>query len=283
MNGSTVTTQTLIKMKRAGEKITCLTAYDYSMAKLMDAAGVDVILVGDSLGQVVLGYETTLPVTMDDMLHHVKAVVRGVRRAMVVADMPFMSFQLGPDEALRNAARFAKEAGAITPPLEAGRPATEALTLAVKLEGGGQNVIDAVKKIVDAGIPVMGHLGMLPMSAAVFGGPRVHGRTEEEAEKIMREAIALQDAGVFAIVLEKVPRELAKQITEALSVPTIGIGAGPHCDGQVLVSYDMLGLYGIKFKHVKEYVHLFETVMNAFKTYIEEVKTGKFPGPEHSS
>lgn len=283
MNESKVTTQTLIKMKRAGEKITCLTAYDFSMAKLMDAAGVDIILVGDSLGQVVLGYETTIPVTMEEMLHHVKAVVRGVSRAMVVADMPFMSFQVSPEEALKNAARFAKEAGAIPTRVEAGKPVTEALTLAVKLEGASPIVIDGVKRIVDAGIPVMGHLGMLPMSAAIFGGPRVHGRTEEEAERIMRDAIALQEAGVFAVVLEKVPRELAKQVTEALSVPTIGIGAGPDCDGQVLVSYDMLGLYGVKFKHVKEYVHLFESVMNAFKTYIEEVKSGKFPGPEHSS
>ncbi|MDI6829239.1 MAG: 3-methyl-2-oxobutanoate hydroxymethyltransferase, partial [Armatimonadota bacterium] len=206
MNESKVTTQTLIKMKRAGEKITCLTAYDFSMAKLMDAAGVDIILVGDSLGQVVLGYETTIPVTMEEMLHRVKAVVRGVSRAMVVADMPFMSFQVSPEEALKNAARFAKEAGAIPTRVEAGKPVTEALTLAVKLEGASPIVIDGVKRIVDAGIPVMGHLGMLPMSAAIFGGPRVHGRTEEEAERIMRDAIALQEAGVFAVVLEKVPR-----------------------------------------------------------------------------
>jgi len=282
MSNSRVTTQSLIKMKEAGEKITCLTAYDFSMAKLVDEAGVDVILVGDSLGQVVLGYETTLPVTMEDMLHHVKAVVRGVNRAMVVADMPFMSFQAGPEQALLNAARFVKEAGAIATRVEAGRPAAEALTLAVKLEGGFP-VVESVKKIVDAGIPVMGHLGLQPMSAARFGGPRVHGRTEAEAEQIMDDARALAEAGVFSIVLEKVPGDLAKQVTESVSVPTIGIGAGTHCDGQVLVSYDMLGLYGLKLKHVKEYAHFFDDAMNAFRAYIREVKSGDFPAPEHGS
>jgi len=275
-----INTRTLLQMKQRGEKITCLTAYDFSMAKLIDEAGVDIILVGDSLGQVVLGYETTLPVTMDDMLHHVKAVVRGVNRAMVVADMPFMSFQSGPQQALENAARFVKEAGAVTSKVVAGKPLTEALTIAVKLEGP---VVEAIERIVGAGIPVMGHLGMQPMSAALYGGPRVHGREEAEAERILREAEAVEKAGVFAIVLEKVPASLAERITKMVSVPTIGIGAGPHCDGQVLVSYDMLGLYGLRLKHVKEYAHFFDEAMAAFKAYIEEVKTGKFPGPEHSS
>jgi len=275
-----INTRTLLQMKQRGEKITCLTAYDFSMAKLIDEAGVDIILVGDSLGQVVLGYETTLPVTMDDMLHHVKAVVRGVNRAMVVADMPFMSFQSGPQQALENAARFVKEAGAVASKVVAGKPLTEALTIAVKLEGP---VVEAIERIVGAGIPVMGHLGMQPMSAALYGGPRVHGREEAEAERILREAEAVEKAGVFAIVLEKVPASLAERITKMVSVPTIGIGAGPHCDGQVLVSYDMLGLYGLRLKHVKEYAHFFDEAMAAFKAYIEEVKTGKFPGPEHSS
>lgn len=275
-----INTRTLLQMKQRGEKITCLTAYDFSMAKLIDEAGVDIILVGDSLGQVVLGYETTLPVTMDDMLHHVRAVVRGVNRAMVVADMPFMSFQSGPQQALENAARFVKEAGAVASKVVAGKPLTEALTIAVKLEGP---VVEAIERIVGAGIPVMGHLGMQPMSAALYGGPRVHGREEAEAERILREAEAVEKAGVFAIVLEKVPASLAERITKMVSVPTIGIGAGPHCDGQVLVSYDMLGLYGLRLKHVKEYAHFFDEAMAAFKAYIEEVKTGKFPGPEHSS
>lgn len=278
--GERVTTQTLLRMKQRGEKITCLTAYDFSMAKLVDEAGIDIILVGDSLGQVVLGYETTLPVTMEDMLHHVKAVVRGVNRAMVVADMPFMSFQSSPEDALRNASRFVKEAGAVGSRIVAGKPLPEALTIAVKLEGPA---VDAIKRIVDAGIPVMGHLGMQPMSAALYGGPRVHGRDEAEAERILREAEAVEKAGVFSIVLEKVPASLAKQVTEMVSVPTIGIGAGPHCDGQVLVSYDMLGLYGLKLKHVKQYANFFDEAMAAFKTYIEEVKSGVFPGPEHSS
>ena len=261
-----VTTLDLLKKKQKGEKITILTAYDYSTAKLIDEASVDVIMVGDSLGMVVLGYDSTLPVTMEDMLHHTRAVVRGVNRAMVVGDMPFLSYQINVEEAVENAGRFLQEAGAH----------------AVKLEGG-RPMVDTISRIVDVGIPVMGHLGMTPQSVHKFGGFRLQGKTESDAERIFNDAKALEQAGVFAIVLELVPTELAKRITEAVSVPTIGIGAGPHCDGQVLVTNDLLGLYGeFHPKHAKKYANLSDVMLEAFKSYIEEVKAGKFPGPEHS-
>ena len=281
MESKTVTTTTLLKKKEKGERIAVLTAYDYPTAKLLDEAGLDVALVGDSLGQVVLGYDSTLPVTLEDMVHHTKAVVRGVRRAMVVTDMPFMSYQAGPDEAVANAGYLIQEAAAISHQTEDRKPVTETITIAVKLEGG-EHMVPTIVRIVEAGIPVMGHLGMLPMSATRFGGARVHGKTKSEAERILRDAKELEEAGVFAIVLELVPKGLAKQVTDAISVPTIGIGAGPYCDGQVLVSSDLLGLYGAPFKHVKQYADLSGTILQAFKAYAEDVRTGKFPGEEHS-
>ena len=266
MSADKVTTVSLLQKKQRGEKITALTAYDYPTAKLLDEAGVDIALVGDSLGMVVLGYDTTLPVTMEDMLHHTTAVVRGVERAMVVADMPFMSYQINLEQAMTNAGRFLQEAGAHAVKLEGGRPMAE-----------------TIGRIVDVGIPVLGHLGYTPQSVHKFGGPRIQGRTESDAERILNDAKALEQAGVFAIVLELVPRELAGRVTESVSVPTIGIGAGPHCDGQVLVTNDLLGLYGeFHPKHAKKYAQLSDVILQAFKSYVEEVKSGKFPGPEHS-
>ena len=262
----TVTTAGLLKKKQQGEKITALTAYDYPTAKLLDEAGIDVALVGDSVGQVVLGYSSTLPVTMEDMIHHTSAVVRGIQRALVVADMPFMSYQINADEAVANAGRLIQEAGA----------------QAVKLEGG-RTVFETVKRIVDAGIPVMGHVGYTPQSVHKFGGPRVQGKTEAAARQMLEDAKALEDAGVFSIVLELVPKDLAGQVTESVSVPTIGVGAGPLCDGQVLVTNDILGLYGEFYpKHAKRYADLSQTILAAFRAYIEEVKSGKFPTDEHS-
>ena len=259
-----VTTVSLLQKKQKGEKITALTAYDFSTARLLDEAGVDIALVGDSLGMVVLGYDSTVPVTMEDMLHHTAAVARGVRRAMVVGDMPFMSYQINADEAVANAGRFLQEAGAH----------------AVKLEGG-QPMAETISRIVDVGIPVMGHVGMTPQSVHKFGGFRLQGKTESDAERIFNDAKALERAGAFVIVLELVPKDLARRITEAVSVPTIGIGAGPYCDGQVQVTNDLLGLYGeFHPKHAKKYANLSETILQAFKAYVEEVKAGKFPGPE---
>lgn len=281
MDSKVVTTASLVKKKQRGEKIVMLTAYDFSMAKLMDTAGADIILVGDSLGQVVLGYDSTLPVTLADMIHHTKAVVRGTRRALVVVDMPFMSYQVGPGQALQNAGRLVKEAASVTTKPDEGKPASQSVSIAVKLEGG-RDAVSTVRRIVDAGIPVMGHIGMQPMSASKFGGARIHGKAEAEAEQILDDARALEEAGVFAMVLEVIPAELAKRVTESVSVPTIGIGAGPHCDGQVLVSYDMLGMYGAPFRHVKQYANLGDEASRAFREYIEEVKSGAFPGSEHS-
>ena len=262
-----VTTATIRKMKAEGTPITMLTAYDYSMAKIVDDAGIDMILVGDSLGNVVLGYDSTLPVTVDDMVHHVKAVCRGVSRAMVVADMPFMSYQVSLEEALRNAGRFMKETGA----------------KAVKLEGG-REIIETIRAIVNAGIPVVGHLGLTPQYVHQLGGYRVQGKDTAAAEKMIDDALALEEAGVFAIVLECVPSPLGRLITEKLKVAaTIGIGAGPHCDGQVLVVNDLLGLYpGHTPRFVKKYANLHEQVNGALKQYIDEVRERSFPGPEHS-
>jgi len=261
-----VTTATIRKMKAEGTPITMLTAYDYSMAKILDEAGIDMILVGDSLGNVVLGYDSTLPVTMDDMVHHVKAVCRGASRALVVADMPFMSYQVSLEEALRNAGRFMKETGA----------------KAVKLEGG-REIIETIRAIVNAGIPVVGHLGLTPQYVHQLGGYRVQGKDTAAAEKMIDDALALEEAGVFAIVLECVPSPLGRLITEKLKVAaTIGIGAGPHCDGQVLVVNDLLGLYpGHTPRFVKKYANLHEQVNGAIKQYIDEVRERSFPGPEH--
>jgi 3-methyl-2-oxobutanoate hydroxymethyltransferase len=255
------------EMKQTGERITMLTAYDYSTARIVDEAGVNMILVGDSLGMVVLGYETTIPVTMDDMIRHTGAVVRGSKQALVIGDMPFMSYHVSISEALHNAGRFLQEAGC----------------QAVKLEGG-VNVADTVKRIVDCGIPVMGHIGMTPQSVNQLGGHRVQGKTPEAATKLMQDALALEKAGAFAIVLELVPRELAKIITSRLKIPTIGIGAGPYFDGQVLVINDMLGLFTDFIpKHTKQYIKLAGAIKSAVSDYISDVKSGNFPGPEHSA
>jgi 3-methyl-2-oxobutanoate hydroxymethyltransferase len=254
-------------MKERGEKIAMLTAYDYPTAKILDAAGVPVILVGDSLGMVVLGYDSTIPVTMEEMLHHTKAVVRGTERAIVVGDMPFMSYQTSVEDALRNAGRFLQEAGAT----------------AVKLEGGAP-MAETVRRLVAVGIPVMGHLGLTPQSLHQLGGYKVQGKTPAAAVKLLDDAVALQEAGVFAIVLEGIPAPLGKLVTEKLAVPTIGIGAGPHCDGQVQVIHDLLGLCtGFVPKHAKQYAHLSEEIRDAVARYIEEVKSGGFPTARESS
>ncbi len=266
MGKDTVTTSTIRQMKADGRPITMLTAYDYSMAKMVDDAGIDMILVGDSLGNVILGYDSTLPVTMDDMVHHVKAVCRGVSRAMVVADLPFLSYQVSIEEAVRNAGRFLKETDARS----------------VKLEGG-REVAGAVRAIVNAGIPVVGHLGLTPQSIHQLGGFKVQGKDESAAKKLLDDARVLEDAGVFCIVLECVPTPLARLVTESLGVATIGIGAGSYCDGQVLVIHDMLGLYPrTSPKFVKKYVNLHENIADALQRYKEDVISRAFPGPEHS-
>lgn len=265
MGDSKVTTVKLQEMKQRGEKITVLTCYDYSTSKMLNKAGIDVLLVGDSLGMVLLGYDSTIPVTMEEMIIHTKAVARGNSTALIVGDMPFMSYQISKKESIRNAGRFLQEAGANS----------------VKLEGG-REVAETVKAINNAGIPVMGHLGLTPQSVNKLGGYRIQGRDEAAARVILDDALALQDAGAFAIVLECVPAEVAKMITEKLDVPTIGIGAGPDCDGQVLVIHDVLGLYSdISPKFVKRYAALHNEISEAVQLYKLEVKTGKFPAPEH--
>ncbi|ADI00936.1 MULTISPECIES: 3-methyl-2-oxobutanoate hydroxymethyltransferase [Syntrophothermus] len=262
---SRVTTTLLREKKARKEKITMLTAYDYSTAVMVDQAGIDVILVGDSLGNVVLGYETTLPVTMDDMIHHTRAVARGTKNSLLVGDMPFLSYHISIPEAVRNAGRFIQEGGA----------------QAVKLEGGEERV-ETIKAVLDAQIPVMGHIGLTPQSVHQFGGFKVQGKDVETARKLVRDAKALEAAGVFAIVLECVPAALAERITAEVSVPTIGIGAGPGCDGQVLVINDMLGLYGgFTPKFVKKYANLNPLILEALRQYKEEVESGAFPAAEH--
>ena len=256
-----VTAPILKEMKSRGEKITALTAYDYPTARLLDEAGIDIAMVGDSVGMVVLGFDSTLPVTMDIMIHHTAAVARAVKRALVVADMPFMSWHASTDNAVRNAGRFLQEAGA----------------QAVKIEGGAP-VAETVRHITNLGIPVMGHLGMTPQSVHQFGGYRMQGREEAAALRIEEDAKMLQDAGIFALVLELVPADLARRITQDLSIPTIGIGAGPDCDGQVQVVHDILGLYD-KFvpKHAKQYAKLWDAIREALSSYAAEVRSGTFP------
>ncbi len=257
---------TFIEAKKNGKKITMVTAYDYSMARLIDDAGVNSILVGDSLGMVVLGYKDTLSVTMEDMLHHVKATARGCKNALLVADLPFMSYQTSVYDAVVNAGKLIQIGGAE----------------AVKIEGGS-NICEQVKAIVNAQIPVMGHIGLTPQSVNIFGGFKVQGKGELEAKKLIEDAKALEAAGVFSIVLEGIPYKLAKIITESVSVPTIGIGAGKYCDGQVLVYQDMLGMFkDFKPKFVKTYANAGDMMTNAFKKYIEEVENGTFPDEEHS-
>jgi 3-methyl-2-oxobutanoate hydroxymethyltransferase len=248
-------------MKSKGEKIPMITAYDYTSARLADAAGIPVVLVGDSLGMVVLGYDSTVPVTMEDMIHHVKMVVRGTERALIVADLPFMTYQIDQTQALTNAARMLQEGGAQT----------------VKLEGE-ESVADTVQRIVECGIPVMGHIGLTPQSVNAFGGYRVQGRHRKEAVQLLKDAQALEDAGAYAVVLELIPTPLARLISQQLSIPTIGIGAGPGCDGQVQVLHDMLGLFtDFKPKHAKRYANLGESIKEAFVRYASEVREGEFP------
>ena len=260
------TTLDIKKMKASGEKITMLTAYDYAISSILDECNIDMILVGDSLGMVVLGYDTTLPVTMEDMLHHTKAVSRAAQNALIVADMPFLSYQISPMTGLANAGRFLQEANA----------------QAVKLEGG-REYAESVQKIVSAGIPVMAHLGLTPQSIHQIGGYKVQGKKEDAARKIVEDAKILEEAGAFSLVLECIPEGLASEITHSLTIPTIGIGAGVNCDGQVLVINDMLGIYE-RFtpKHVKKYANLNLEIKKAVKTYIAEVKHGAFPDNEHS-
>ncbi|MBI5216654.1 MAG: 3-methyl-2-oxobutanoate hydroxymethyltransferase [Ignavibacteriae bacterium] len=261
-----VTTKTVLKMKQTGEKISMLTGYDFLVAKYLDEVGIDIILVGDSLGNVVQGYETTLPVTVDDMIYHAKAVKRAVKNALIVVDMPFMSFQTSTDDAVRNAGRIMKEVG----------------VGAVKLEGGAY-IADIVRHLVKVGIPVMGHLGLTPQAINKFGTYEVRATDDAEAEELLNDAKVLAEAGVFAIVLEKIPSELAKRVTESISVPTIGIGAGTDCDGQVLVVYDMLGLTEeFKPRFVRRYAELANVMRGAFKQYIDDVKLQKFPSDKES-
>jgi 3-methyl-2-oxobutanoate hydroxymethyltransferase len=257
----------LREMKAQGRRFAMITAYDFPSARLVEQAGAPVILVGDSLGSVILGYDSTVPVTMEDIIHHTRAVVRGTEKAIVVADMPFMSYQANADDAMRNAGRLLQEAGAT----------------AVKLEGGS-HVAPLVRRMVESGIPVMGHLGLTPQSVNQFGGHKVQGKTPAAAAKLINDARALEEAGAFAVVLETIPAPLAKMVTERISVPTIGIGAGPHCDGQVQVFHDMLGLYDDRrpLKHAKRYANLGETIRNAVREYIAEVEDGAFPTAEHS-
>jgi len=262
-----ITINQIKEMKQRGEKITMLTAYDYATAKLVDEAEIPLILVGDSLGMVVLGYESTIPVTMEEMLHHTKAVVRGTKKAMVIGDMPFMTYHISVEDALYNAARFIQEGGA----------------QAVKLEGG-VTVAEKVKRIVECGIPVMGHIGLTPQSIHQFGGFKLQGKTPEAAARVLEDARALEEAGAFAIVLETVPAPLAKLITAKISIPTIGIGAGPDCDGQVQVINDILGSF-VDFvpRHAKQYARLTDIISKAVTQYRDEVKAGKFPTEKQSS
>jgi len=261
-----VTVPEIGKMKQRGEKITCLTAYDYSFARILDEAGIDILLVGDSVGCVIQGQVNTLAVTMDEMIYHTRAVARGRQHALLVGDMPFLSFQVSREQALLNAGRLLKEAGAE----------------AVKLEGG-VSVQETIAAMVRAGIPVMGHIGLTPQSVHRFGGYKIQGKEPKRQEDLLRDALAVEEAGAFALVLEGMPMDLAKQITERVTIPTIGIGAGAHCDGQVLVIHDMLGLFhDFTPKFVKPYADLKATMTTAVKTFIEEVRERKFPSREHS-
>ncbi len=261
-----ITVPEIARMKQRGEKITCLTAYDYSFARILDDAGVDILLVGDSLGCVVQGNANTLPVTLEEMIYHTRAVARGRKRALLVGDMPFLSYQVNAEEALRNAGRLLQEGGAE----------------AVKLEGG---VVMAatIAKLVQVGVPVMGHIGLTPQSVHSFGGYKIQGKDKRRREAVLRDALAVEEAGAFSVVLEGMPLDLAREITERLAIPTIGIGAGVHCDGQVLVIHDMLGLFDdFRPKFVKRYAELKNVMSGAVKTFINEVREKKFPDEEHS-
>ncbi|MDE3236359.1 MAG: 3-methyl-2-oxobutanoate hydroxymethyltransferase [Bacteroidota bacterium] len=261
-----ITTNTLQKMKMQGEKISMLTAYDFSFAKLFDEAGMDVILVGDSASNVMAGHETTLPITLDQMIYHAASVVRAVQRSLVVVDLPFGTYQSNSDIALASAIRIMKETGAH----------------AIKLEGG-EEVMDSIQRIVKAGIPVMGHLGLTPQSIYKFGTYTVRATATDEADKLKKDILLLQEAGCFAAVLEKIPAELAKEVTESVHIPTIGIGAGPHCDGQVLVMHDMLGINTeFKPRFLRRYLNLHEQITSAVQQYIQDVKQKEFPNQSES-
>ena len=253
-------------MKQKGQKkLTMLTCYDYSMAKIFDTTPLDMILIGDSLGNVFAGHESTLPVTVEDIIYHTRAVKRGAKNALIVSDMPFLSYQASIEDALRNAGRIMKEG----------------LADAVKLEGGAE-IAETIYRLTSAGIPVMGHIGLQPQSVHQVGGYKIIGRTEGEIQRLLSNAKALEDAGCFAFVMELVPEATAKRVSEAVSIPTIGIGAGAGCDGQVLVINDMLGMSVENFKHNKKFLHLFEDIQGAVNSYISEVEAGTFPGPENS-
>ena len=261
-----ITASSLLEKKKHHELITCLTAYDYPSARLIDEAGIDMILVGDSLGMVMLGYDSTLPVTMQEMLHHVRAVRRGVKHALLIADMPYASYHVGMRDTLRNAVRFIKDGGAE----------------AVKIEGGEKRA-RIVERLVDAEIPVVGHIGLTPQSLHAMGGYKVQGKSLKAVEQLMRDAVALERAGAFCVVLEGIPREVAAMITRELEVPTIGIGAGPDCDGQVLVFHDLLGLtFAPAAKFVRRYADLGSAITNAVLTYTDDVKSGSFPSEAES-
>ncbi len=257
----------LALMKQRGERIVMLTAYDASMARLLDQAGIDLLLVGDSLGHVILGLDSTIPVTLDQVIHHTRAVARGASRALVVADMPFLTYQISPADAMRHAARLFQEGGAA----------------AVKLEGG-RAVAATVRRLTAAGLPVMGHIGLTPQHVHRLGGMRRQGRDEKAAKELTFDAVALEDAGAFAVVLEAIPDDVAEAVTCRLKIPTIGIGAGPHCDGQVLVSYDMLGLFDTFVPpFVKQYARLGESILQAAKSYASEVRERAYPKPAASA
>jgi 3-methyl-2-oxobutanoate hydroxymethyltransferase len=259
-----ITTHTIQKMKSSGEKISMITAYDYSFAKIFDAAGIDVILVGDSASNVMAGHETTLPITLDQMIYHASSVIRGVNHCLVVVDMPFGSYQSNSKEALASAVRIMKETGGH----------------AIKMEGG-EEVLESINRIISAGIPVMGHLGLTPQSIYKFGTYSVRAKEEAEANKLRKDALVLQDAGCFAIVLEKIPATLAKEVSEALDIPTIGIGAGKYCDGQVLVMHDMLGINTeFKPRFLRQYLNIHEQATAAVQHYIKDVKTIDFPNDQ---
>ena len=261
-----ITTNTLLKMKEHGEKISMLTAYDYSFAKLFDGSGIDAILVGDSASNVMAGHETTLPITLDQMIYHAQCVVRGINRCLVVVDMPFGSYQSNTDNAVASAIRIMKETGAHS----------------IKLEGG-EEVVESIKRIVAAGIPVMGHLGLTPQSIYKFGTYTVRAKHEEEAAKLRNDAQLLQEAGCFAVVLEKIPADLAKEVSESLTIPTIGIGAGKYCDGQILVMHDMLGINNeFKPRFLRQYLTLQEQITTAVQQYVKDVKLKEFPNDEES-
>lgn len=264
--GDKITVPHIVKMKQRGETITCLTAYDYSFARILDEAGVELLLVGDSLGCVVQGNHNTLAVTMDEMVYHTRLVVRGRKRALVIGDMPFLSYQVSKEQALANAGRFLQEGGAE----------------AVKLEGG-LHVKETIAAIVRAGIPVMSHIGLTPQSLHQFGGYKIQGKDSARRDMLLRDALAVEEAGAFSVVLEGMPLDLAREITGRLTIPTIGIGAGSHCDGQVLVVHDMLGLFeDFRPKFVKQYADLKSVMTGAVKGFIRDVKEGKFPAEEHS-